>query len=338
MGSSGGGKRGSDGGMPSIETVVSSDSARLAAQAVLLFVGVLWHTAMVVAALPLLLVQNALLSIAPGKTREPSSSVRFYKGKVTHTRHSPKEHSFTYAVRMAVVSLDRPPTWFAGQQRDHLTADAARAATGTRGRVELLTHPACLGYVQNPISVYYCHDEDGVLRACIAEVTNTPWAERTSFVFRPGQPGGGERVRKALHVSPLMDMDAKWRIDTAEPGERLRLSVLCTEHPTLRGPTRGGGFFGAWLEGELDRERPAARNEEAGLGTLLRYGFQPHRVAWWIYSQAVTLLWKGVPFYGPPGLGPLCSACRGSAHGHPKRADTQEFFWWAPAKGWPWQT
>ena len=29
-----------------------------------------------------------------------------------------------------------------------------------------------------------------------------------------------------------------------------------------------------------------------------RYGFQPHRVALWIYWQAVLLLWKGVPFYG----------------------------------------
>ena len=30
---------------------------------------------------------------------------------------------------------------------------------------------------------------------------------------------------------------------------------------------------------------------------LHRYGFQPHRVAFWIYWQAVVLLWKGVPFY-----------------------------------------
>jgi hypothetical protein len=38
------------------------------------------------------------------------------------------------------------------------------------------------------------------------QVTNTPWAERVTFVFRPE----GETVSKALHVSPLMDMDGTW--------------------------------------------------------------------------------------------------------------------------------
>jgi hypothetical protein len=37
-----------------------------------------------------------------------------------------------------------------------------------------------------------------------------------------------------------------------------------------------------------------------------RYGFQPHRVALWIYWHAVLLLWKGVPFYG---CGCACVAC-----------------------------
>jgi DUF1365 family protein len=40
------------------------------------------------------------------------------------------------------------------------------------GAVKLLTHPHSAGYVQNPISVYYCHDSNGSLSACIAEVSN----------------------------------------------------------------------------------------------------------------------------------------------------------------------
>ena len=38
------------------------------------------------------------------------------------------------------------------------------------------------------------------------QVTNTPWGERVSFVFRPQ----GEAVQKALHVSPFMDMKNTW--------------------------------------------------------------------------------------------------------------------------------
>lgn len=74
------------------------------------------------------------------------------------------------------------------------------------GPVKLLTHPISAGYMQNPISVYYCHDAAGQLQLCIAEVTNTPWAERVTFLFRPE----GETVAKSLHVSPLMDMKSTW--------------------------------------------------------------------------------------------------------------------------------
>eukprot|EP00198_Chlamydomonas_reinhardtii_P007176 XP_001696512.1 predicted protein [Chlamydomonas reinhardtii] len=90
--------------------------------------------------------------------------------------------------------------------------------------VKLLTDPISAGYLQNPISVYYCYsgsssgsgssggkgagakEEAGAaepkLERCIAEVTNTPWNERVTFVFDPA----GARVAKALHVSPFMDM------------------------------------------------------------------------------------------------------------------------------------
>ena len=36
-------------------------------------------------------------------------------------------------------------------------------------------HPMAAGYVQNPISIYYCYSAGGELTMCIAEVTNTPW-------------------------------------------------------------------------------------------------------------------------------------------------------------------
>lgn len=51
--------------------------------------------------------------------------------------------------------------------------------------MRLLTHPSSAGYTQNPISVYYCYNADSSqLEQCIAEVTNTPWAERVTFLFR----------------------------------------------------------------------------------------------------------------------------------------------------------
>ena len=46
----------------------------------------------------------------------------------------------------------------------------------------------------------------GRLQRCIAEVTNTPWGARVTFVFDPGE----QAVPKAMHVSPLMDMRSTW--------------------------------------------------------------------------------------------------------------------------------
>ena len=80
------------------------------------------------------------------------------------------------------------------------------ASLGSTGGVRLLTNPPSAGYTQNPISVYYCCGRDGGLQRCIAEVTNTPWGARVSFLFDPR----GQDVPKALHVSPFMDMRGTW--------------------------------------------------------------------------------------------------------------------------------
>ena len=48
--------------------------------------------------------------------------------------------------------------------------------------------------------------QTGGLKVCIAEVTNTPWGARVTFLFDPA----GQDVPKALHVSPFMDMASTW--------------------------------------------------------------------------------------------------------------------------------
>jgi DUF1365 family protein len=106
----------------------------------------------------------------------------------------------SYRVRMAVIDLDNSPSWWKRTPTDSLTASEARRLAGTAGPVRLLTHPPAAGYSQNPISVYYCYSADGSsLEQCIAEVTNTPWAERVSFLFRQAKVG----TASALAPVPL---------------------------------------------------------------------------------------------------------------------------------------
>jgi DUF1365 family protein len=323
---------------------------------------------------------------------ERHEGVEFVVGRVHHARDHPVRRSFSYPLRLAVVDLDAPPAWFArsGQAADHLTADQARARAGADGPVLLLTSPWTFGYVQNPISVYYVYDactntkddELGVsgayrLRACAAEVTNTPWGERVVFDFDPS----GQRVPKSLHVSPFMDALGDWHVKATDPmacglfreksrewehehegkgqthaKSRLAVHVDVVGHPAF------GDYFRASFVGRLDApRRRRARNERAGLATLWRHACTPHRVAFWIYAQAARVLWAGVPFVPPPGLGAVAekSRARDAELGDARRrgrarggepADAAAArpagpgggcplrLTWREAGGWPWKT
>ena len=225
-----------------------------------------------------------------------------------------------------------------------MTADEARARCGTDGPVRLFTSPWSFGYVQNPISVYYCYaggsssgDVNGrssvsaeSLVACIAEVTNTPWGERVTFNFDPA----GQRVPKALHVSPFMDMRGDWHISATHAGEKMSLTVNVVNHPVF------GDYFHASLRAKRDDGVYArGRNERSGLRRLMAHGCTPHRVAFWIYQQALVVLWKGVSFFPPPGLALVSEAGRKrgeelekTGRGCPLRST------WRPARAWPWVT
>ncbi|XP_047338100.1 uncharacterized protein LOC124941791 [Impatiens glandulifera] len=212
---------------------------------------------------------------------DESNPVSFYQGIVWHERRRPTHHSFKYLVRYALINLDRietPPS-------DHLSADEARSVAGTSGPVFLLTIPPSVGYEQNPLSVYYCYELDGnvtCLKKCIAEVTNTPWGERVTFLFNPKS----DTVVKSLHVSPFMDMVGTWHIKTNSPGSDLFISIS-VHHPEL------GDYFIATLNA---KKITSCLIDDA----TLFFWLMPHKVAVWIYWHALQLWWKGVKYVQHP--------------------------------------
>jgi len=274
--------------------------------------------------------KSLLKNLGALKITIPSGGVEFYEGVVTHSRRKPMKNSFKYEVRVAIIDLDHPPRWFSNQADEHLSADSARLFANTSGPVKILTNPISAGYVQNPISVYYCYcsDEAQTLDKCIAEVTNTPWGDRVRFVFNPR----GEDVPKSLHVSPFMDMRGTWRLDAPPPGRSLSLSVRVA-HP------EHGAFFDAHLAAKrADGPSLRLRNEEAGLATLLRYGYAPQRVAVLIYWQALKLVLKGARFFSPPGKALRERLLEPGATTHPAVSSTGCPFQWVDAEEYPWRT
>jgi DUF1365 family protein len=241
---------------------------------------------------------------------------RIYTGVLRHRRATPREHRFEYRVAMPYLCLDElpglfdgTPLWSCGRwapatfRREDFLGDAAetlpeavrrriREETGNEhtGPVYLLANLRYFGYVMNPIACYYCYSEDeSRLEYLVAEVNNTPWDERHSYVLPA--PASGDWLEtsfaKAFHVSPFNPMDMRYRWRSNTPGEKL---VLHMEN--WREDAR---VFDATLS--MQGAPATAANLNA---MLLRYPFMTLRTVSAIYWQALRLYFKGVPFHAHP--------------------------------------
>ena len=253
---------------------------------------------------------------APGGPRIHSA---LYEGWVRHRRHNPIEHEFRYPLFMAYLDLDELPWvldpytgWSARRpalarfrRSDYLgdenrplsdcvrEAVEERAGSAPEGPIRLLTNLRYFGHAFNPVSFYYCFDCSGErVESVLAEVTNTPWGERHSYLL--GRPDGSEGVIrnelvKAFHVSPLMDMEHTYDWRSSEPGSRLQVHIDSASTDVERKD------FDATLSLERRELSPALMRR-----VLVRYPAQTTQVVAKIYWQSLRLWLKGVPYVPHP--------------------------------------
>ncbi len=170
-----------------------------------------------------------------------------YEATVRHVRRQRMDRAFGHRVYFWLVDLDalpRLPRWlrpfarFAA--RDHLgdpdrtirqNLDAWLRNQGVElagGRVLMLANARVLGYVFNPLTVYWCHRADGELACVVAEVHNT-YGERHCYLLRTDE-GGRAETDKAFYVSPFLTVDGQYRMVLPVPDERLRISITLRQH------------------------------------------------------------------------------------------------------------
>lgn len=166
----------------------------------------------------------------------------------------------------------------------------ARSGRAPAGPMFLLSQPRCFGLTFDPVSFVYCMGDEGV-EAVVAEVTNTPWGERTVYVLTELERGATGALRctipKEMHVSPFFGMDHEYVFELGEPGERLRLSITNCQ--------AGRGVFEAGFD-----VRRIAGFGEAPRASVLRHAFMPYETLFGIYAQAARLAWKRAPFHPHP--------------------------------------
>jgi len=236
-----------------------------------------------------------------------------YIGKVFHKRHIPFEHAFTYRVFTLLLDIDNFPklktfshnrfNLFSLFDKNHGPRDgsalrpwveaacAAKNIDITDGKIFMLTFPRIFGYVFNPITVYYCTDAKGALKAILYQVKNT-FDEQHIYCLPvvEGENPIKQTALKNFHVSPFIHMDCEYRFTLQEPGERLQLAIHQFE--TM-------GECEKILTATWDGKREEL-NDKALLKTLLTHPLLTFKIITGIHWEALKLVIKGAKYISKP--------------------------------------
>jgi uncharacterized protein len=155
---------------------------------------------------------------------------QIFTGKVIHKRLFPKENSFKYGLYYLVLPLPAsmiPSKLVRFNAKDLGFRDGSDPINFAKSILDeyglerkinhiiLITMPSILGYVFNPVSFYFCLDENIKIRAVIAEVHNTFGEQHTYLCAKSNHLPINEddwlEAEKVFHVSPFLERNGSYR-------------------------------------------------------------------------------------------------------------------------------
>jgi DUF1365 family protein len=245
--------------------------------------------------------------------------IQLCAGVVMHKRLRPVLNAFRYGVyfiRIPLRALQRGEVdlnrqWFSHNRwnlmsfydADH--GDPQRAPldwvqallqeqgiTDADGEIILQCFPRVFGYVFNPVAFWFCHREDGSLRAIVCEVRNT-FGEKHIYLLDKGSVlsnGDDLEAKKIFHVSPFCEVKGHYRFcfmsQSGSADQHLAKIDYFDEQGSLLLTSVSGkdaGFCDASI-----------------LKLLWRYPWMTAGVVLRIHLQALRLWCKRVPFFSKP--------------------------------------
>ena len=179
-----------------------------------------------------------------------------YSGFVTHRRFKPKRHFFSYKIFSLLIDLNeiknlgRKINFFSYNKFnilsfydiDHGPRDGSSLISWVKkilqesnisigeGTIKLLCFPRFFGYVFNPLSVFYCYDENLNLKAVLYEVKNT-FNEQHTYVFPVSSTSNLilHKCDKKFYVSPFIEMKTFYNFRLLKPKDVINIFIKQTD-------------------------------------------------------------------------------------------------------------
>ena len=233
-----------------------------------------------------------------------------YNGTVIHKRFKPKIHYFKYKVFSLLIDLSELEylsekiKFFSHNkfnlvsfyEKDHGNRDGSSLVSWVKKNLEnnninsenvkikLLCYPRILGYVFNPLSVFYIYNIDEKLICILYEVKNT-FGEQHTYIFKVDNDQNlyQHNCSKKFHVSPFIEMNCKYFFRLLKPGEKI--SVIIDQYQTDE----------KILYASQDGQRVDFNTKEL-IKSYLKHPLMTFKIISAIHFEAFKLWLKGIKF------------------------------------------
>ncbi|MBD1167543.1 DUF1365 domain-containing protein, partial [Pelagibacterales bacterium SAG-MED09] len=233
-----------------------------------------------------------------------------YNGNVIHKRFKPKEHFFKYKVFSLFIDLselnelDDKLKFFSVNkfnlisfyEKDHGERDGSSLLNWVKLnlrnnsirteniKIKLLCYPRILGYVFNPLSIFFIYDKDENLISILYEVKNT-FGEQHIYVFKVESENKliQNNCSKKFHVSPFIEMNCNYFFRILNPGENLSVKIDQYDQE------------GKILFASQDGKRSDLTSENL-MNSYLKHPLMTFKIIFAIHFEAFKLWIKGIKF------------------------------------------
>jgi len=232
-----------------------------------------------------------------------------YNGTVIHKRFKPKMHFFKYKVFSLLIDLseldilDKRINFFSYNKfnlisffdKDHGERDGSSLIKWVKKnltnnqidtehiRIKLLCYPRILGYVFNPLSIFYVYNNDEKLISILYEVKNT-FGEQHTYIFKVENDNLLQHnCVKRFHVSPFIEMDCNYFFRILKPAEKI--SVIIDQYQSNE----------KILYASQDGKRTELTSSEL-IKSYLKHPLMTFKIISAIHFEAFKLWAKGIKF------------------------------------------